>query len=96
MTNPLFDTLFGIHAGKSSPFLHLTDGSVLTHAALLEQTAQCAHALTHAGLNAGDRLAAQIEKSAGALVLYAACVQTGVIFLPLNTCLLYTSDAADE
>ena len=33
----------------------------------------------------GDRLAAQIEKSAEGLALYAACIQSGVIFLPLNT-----------
>ena len=37
------------------------------------------------GLVVGDRLAVQVEKSAAALALYAACVQSGVIFLPLNT-----------
>ena len=37
------------------------------------------------GLVVGDRLAAQIEKSAEGLALYAACIQSGVIFLPLNT-----------
>jgi malonyl-CoA/methylmalonyl-CoA synthetase len=36
-------------------------------------------------LVAGDRLAVQIGKSANALAVYAACVQAGVIFLPLNT-----------
>jgi malonyl-CoA/methylmalonyl-CoA synthetase len=34
---------------------------------------------------ARDRLAAQIAKSPQALAVYAACAQTGVIFLPLNT-----------
>jgi acyl-CoA synthetase (AMP-forming)/AMP-acid ligase II len=38
-----------------------------------------------AGLTTGDRLAVQVEKSAEALAIYAACVQSGVIFLPLNT-----------
>jgi malonyl-CoA/methylmalonyl-CoA synthetase len=46
--------------------------------------ARFAHALT-AGPGPGDRLAAQIHKSPEALALYAACVQAGVIFLPLNT-----------
>ena len=85
MTNPLYDQLFGRHAGQETPFLILSDARVITHAAFLAQTAQIAHVLTHAGLTAGDRLAAQIHKSPQALALYAACAQTGVVFLPLNT-----------
>ncbi len=90
MANPLFDTLFGRHAGRNTPFLHLLDGSVITHGAFLEMTAQFAHVLVEQGLNPGDRLAAQIGKSPQALALYAACAQTGVVFLPLNTA--YTVD----
>ena len=85
MANPLYDTLFGRHVGKSTPFIHMVDGRCITHSVFLEQAAQIAHALTALGLNAGDRLAAQVEKSPEALALYAACAQTGVIFLPLNT-----------
>ena len=90
MTNQLYDALFGKHANQSTPFLHLADGSVLTHAEFLAMAARFAHILTDSGLVAGDRLAAQIQKSPEALALYAACVQTGVIFLPLNTA--YTAD----
>ncbi|GAA0775692.1 malonyl-CoA synthase [Roseibium denhamense] len=90
MANPLFDQLFGKHAGKTTPFLHLASGAILTHAEFLGQAAQIAHALTEFGLKPGDRLAAQIEKSPEALALYAACAQAGVIFLPLNTA--YTVD----
>ncbi|PTX57617.1 malonyl-CoA/methylmalonyl-CoA synthetase [Litoreibacter ponti] len=90
MTNPLYDQLFGIHAGKESTFLHLVDGTSLTHAAFLQTASQIAHALVDRGLKPGDRLAAQIEKSPEALALYAACVQAGVIFLPLNTA--YTTE----
>lgn len=85
MANLLYDTLFGRHAGKTTPFLHLPDGTTLTHDAFLRLAARYAHALTAAGLMAGDRVAAQIEKSPEALAVYAACAQTGVIFLPLNT-----------
>lgn len=85
MANPLYDTLFGRHAGKTTPFIHLADGRCITHSDFLEHAAQIAHALTALGLNAGDRLAAQVEKSPEALALYAACAQTGVVFLPLNT-----------
>ncbi len=90
MPNPLFDRFFGKHAGKDTPFLHLPDGSILTHAAFLEMAARIAHVLTEGGLRPGDRLAAQVHKSPMALALYAACVQAGVVFLPLNTA--YTVD----
>jgi malonyl-CoA/methylmalonyl-CoA synthetase len=85
MGNPLYDTFFGRHAGKSTPFIFLADGHCITHAKFLEQVAQVAHAITALGLRPGDRLAAQVEKSPDALALYAACTQTGVVFLPLNT-----------
>ncbi|MEX5728793.1 malonyl-CoA/methylmalonyl-CoA synthetase [Rhodovulum iodosum] len=85
MANPLYDRLFGKHAGKPTPFLHLPDGAVLTHDAFLQMAARLAHVLTGLGLRPGDRLAAQVQKSPEALALYAACVQAGVVFLPLNT-----------
>ncbi|MEI4232710.1 malonate--CoA ligase [Roseovarius sp. D22-M7] len=93
MANPLYDTLFGRHAGRAAPFLHLADGKTLSHDAFLRLTARYAHALRAASLEPGDRLAAQIAKSPGALGVYAACVQSGIIFLPLNTG--YTADEVE-
>lgn len=90
MANPLYDTLFGRHLGETAPFLHLADGSVLSYDAFLRLAARYAHALAKAGLRPGDRLAAQVEKSPEALAVYAACVQAGIVFLPLNTG--YTGD----
>jgi malonyl-CoA/methylmalonyl-CoA synthetase len=90
MANPLYDRLFGVHAGKSTPFLKRPDGQVLTHQAFLGIGAQLAHVMTGLGLQPGDRVAVQVEKSAEALALYAACVQAGLVFLPLNTA--YTVD----
>lgn len=90
MPNPLYDSLFGIHEGKSTPFLHLENGSVISHSDFLDMAARFANVLTHIGLKPGDRLAAQVHKSPEALALYAACVQAGIIFLPLNTA--YTPD----
>jgi malonyl-CoA/methylmalonyl-CoA synthetase len=84
MANPLFDALFGQHAGRETPFLHLPDGGVITHAAFLARAGSLANALTACGLMAGDRVALQIDKSPDALALYAACVQAGLVFLPLN------------
>ncbi|KZL19412.1 Long-chain-fatty-acid--CoA ligase [Pseudovibrio axinellae] len=84
MANPLYDRLFGVHASKTAPFLLLQDGTSVSYATFLEETAQLAHALVKCGLKPGDRVAAQVEKSPQALALYAACTQAGLIFLPLN------------
>ncbi|WP_170563729.1 malonate--CoA ligase [Ruegeria atlantica] len=85
MGNPLYDRLFGIHAGKDTPFLHLPGGQTITHAAFLDMASRIANALNGFELEPGDRVAVQVEKSPEALALYAACAQTGLIFLPLNT-----------
>jgi len=85
MPNPLYDALFAPHESSHTPFLHLTNGTSLSHAEFIGMAAAMAHALRAAGLAVGDRLAVQIEKSPEALAIYAACVQAGVIFLPLNT-----------
>lgn len=90
MTNPLYDGLFGVHSGKSTPFLQLPDGKVIAHNDFLISGAQIAHVMVSIGLKPGDRVAVQVEKSAEALALYAACAQAGLVFLPLNTA--YTVD----
>jgi len=85
MANPLYDGLFGVHAGKMTPFLHLADGRTITHRGFLAITAQIANVMAQIGLQPGDRVAAQVQKSPQALALYAACAQAGLVFLPLNT-----------
>ena len=84
MANPLYDALFGRHRGQTSPFLHLPDGRTITHDAFLRTSARYANVFASTGLVAGDRVAVQIGKSPDALALYAACVQAGLVFLPLN------------
>ena len=90
MTNPLFDTLFGRHQGKATPFLETPEGIVITHSEFLDMAAQYAHVLVELGVKPGDRVAVQVGKSPQALAVYAACVQAGIVFLPLNTA--YTPD----
>jgi malonyl-CoA/methylmalonyl-CoA synthetase len=85
MSNPLYDALFGGHLGREAAFLRLADGSVMSYAGFLGLAARLAHAVTGLGLVAGDRVAVQAEKSPEMLALYAACVQAGLVFLPLNT-----------
>ena len=84
MPNPLFDTLFGRHAGAVTPFLQDPEGRILTHSDFLTRAARFAHALFGLGLEPGDRVAVQVDKSPDMLAVYAACVQSGLVFLPLN------------
>ena len=85
MSNPLYDRLFGAHAGSERDFIILADGRSITYDAFLRMSARFANAIASLGVAPGDRLAAQIEKSPEALAIYAACAAAGVIFLPLNT-----------
>ncbi len=77
----LFTTRFP--ADRQAPFLEL-DGSYLRYADLEEETARYARFLTDLGIVAGDRVAAQVEKSPQALFFYLACLRAGFIYLPLN------------
>ena len=85
MGNPLYDALFERHKGQTTPFIQLADNTVITHAAFLELAAQYAHVFSDLGLRPGDRVAVQIEKSVQSIAVYAACLQAGLVFLPLNT-----------
>ena len=49
------------------------------------QTAQLARALVKAGLQPGDRVAVQVEKSATAVLLYLATLRAGGVHVPLNS-----------
>ena len=44
-----------------------------------------ANTICKLGLSPGDRVAVQVKKSPESLAVYAACVQAGLIYLPLNT-----------
>lgn len=85
MANPLFDELFGKHLGQDTIFLQMANGDTITHDDFLKTSAQYAHLFAKLNIKTGDRIAVQVEKSPQCLAIYAACAQSGVIFLPLNT-----------
>jgi malonyl-CoA/methylmalonyl-CoA synthetase len=85
MTNPLYDALLRPHEGRETPLMRLPGGGRLTHAAFLAMADRMANALVALGVGPGDRLAAHVHKSPEALALYAACLKSGAVFLPLNT-----------
>ncbi|MCC7462957.1 MAG: AMP-binding protein, partial [Gammaproteobacteria bacterium] len=64
--------------------MRLPAGGALSYGMLRAQTAQLAGALVKAGLQVGDRVAVQVEKSATAVLLYLATLRAGGIYVPLN------------
>ncbi|MGI9303508.1 MAG: malonate--CoA ligase [Gammaproteobacteria bacterium] len=65
-------------------FIETTAGQTFTYGDLDEQTSRLADYLASLGLQAGDRVAAQVDKSPYVLFVYLACVRAGLIYLPLN------------
>jgi malonyl-CoA/methylmalonyl-CoA synthetase len=85
VTNTLYDALIAPHAANPSVFLICDDGSSISYEAFVKRTAQIAHVLTEAGIQPGDRVVVQAPKLADTIALYGAALQTGAIYLPLNT-----------
>src|SRR5512132_1339942 len=61
------------------------DGTTLSYGELLDLSRRVATVLVELGVRSGDRVAAQIEKSAEALMLYLGTLRAGAVYLPLNT-----------
>ena len=68
------DATFAQHAGGN-----------LTYGDLFTAAEKIAAALVNHGLEPGDRVAVQVEKSLNAIALYLGTVLAGGVFLPLNT-----------
>ncbi|MBK0399153.1 malonyl-CoA synthase [Limibaculum sp. M0105] len=84
--NHLIDGLWAGFAGREpAVFAELGDGRHYTYADLNAVSARFAAGLIELGVRPGDRVAAQVEKSIEALMLYLGTVRAGGVFLPLNT-----------
>ena len=83
--NPLADALVSPLAGRTDAVLTRPDGSTVSGADLFRLTGRIANVLAAVGVEPGDRVAMQAEKSVEALALYLACLRAGALFLPLNT-----------
>ena len=62
----------------------LADGRVWTYDDVERASGRMANLIVALGLKPGDRVAAQVEKTPEALVLYLATLRAGMVFLPLN------------
>jgi malonyl-CoA/methylmalonyl-CoA synthetase len=68
----------------AAPCLILPDKGVWTYGDIDRATGRLANLIVSLGLKPGDRVAAQVEKSPQALVLYLAALRAGMVFLPMN------------
>src|SRR5215211_4621700 len=86
MSENLFTT-FQSHfsADRNRGFLERPDGTTLSYADLVDISGRIASVLKGLGVKPGDRVAAQVEKSAEALMIYLASLRAGAVYLPLNT-----------
>ena len=65
--------------------LELEDGRRYSYADLEAESARYANLLASLGLERGDRVAAQIDKTPQTVFLYLGCLRAGYVYLPLNT-----------
>ncbi|MFJ3261523.1 malonyl-CoA synthase [Pseudomonas sp. NPDC086581] len=69
----------------SKPFIRTPDGGGYSYADMLRSTSQFAHALVELGVQPGDRVAVQVDKSPETVMLYLAVLRVGAVYLPLNS-----------
>ena len=91
MSENLYERLSsGFPADRTSPCFLLGDGTEVSYGALEEGAARVAGRLIAEGVEPGDRIAMQVEKSIEAVMIYLGTLKAGAVFLPLNSA--YTAE----
>jgi malonyl-CoA/methylmalonyl-CoA synthetase len=78
-----FETVF--HQNEAKTAFELPSGKQYSYAHILSSSAQMANLLSSTGALPGDRVAVQVGKTVEAVILYLACLRSGLVYLPLNT-----------
>ncbi len=81
----LFDLIAARANNPDKMALETADATALTYGGLIERSGRAANALVALGVEPGDRVAAQVDKSTDAIVVALACLRAGAALLPLNT-----------
>jgi malonyl-CoA/methylmalonyl-CoA synthetase len=84
MSANLFDLLLERAPRGDKPAIDAPGGAGLTYAKLFDRAGRAARVLADFGVEPGDRVAAQIDKSPDCVVLALACFKAGAALLPLN------------
>lgn len=81
----LYERFATLNNEDSRPFIRLPGGGGYSYAQMGQRSAQLANALLNLNVQPGDRVVVQVDKSAGAIFLYLACLRVGAVYVPLNT-----------
>jgi malonyl-CoA/methylmalonyl-CoA synthetase len=85
MSENLYDLLAGrFPADRGRPAFLLGDGGDVSYGALEAGAGRIAARLLAEGVEPGDRVAMQAEKSLEAVMVYLGALKAGAVFLPLN------------
>src|SRR6516165_8901356 len=71
-------------ADRSRPCFLLSDGAAISYGALETGAGRVAARLLAEGVEPGDRIALQAEKSVEGVMVYLGALMAGAVFLPLN------------
>ncbi len=82
--NFFIDLLRRMERGSEKTFLECSDSIRVSYADANHRSAQIANKLSSLGIGKGCRLTAQVGKSKEAVLLYLACLRSGIIYHPLN------------
>ena len=94
MSENLYDLLASrFPQDRAKPCFLLSDGGQVSYGDLEAGAARVAGRLVAEGVEPGDRVALQAEKSAAGIMVYLGVLKAGAVFLPLNNA--YTSAEVD-
>ncbi len=85
MSENLYSQFLSAMPEAARVFVRTSTGRVVSYGDVVSLSGKMANALIGLGLERGDRVAVQVEKSPEALILYLACLRAGAVYLPLNT-----------
>ncbi len=81
----LFELIRSRITDPARTFIIKADGSTMSYADMLDRSAQIANVLVLDGVEPGDRVAVQVEKTVENFLTYLAVLRAGAVYLPLNT-----------
>jgi len=82
MTGNLFARIRATAPDRHRTFIETHDGRVITYGDLFDISGRYANVLRAAGVEFGDRVVVQVEKSPECVLLYLACLRLGAVYLP--------------
>jgi len=84
MSGNLFDLMCARIPSAGKTLIETTAGRRWTYGEMLNASARLANILVLRGVEPGDRIAVQVDKTPENLLLYLAALRAGAVYLPLN------------